>query len=140
MKSINKIWKTVFSLSLALLLIGAIGGFNAKSAQASDKVVWMQSIYKDNGNVNVIFKVDVSNQLYTEANAGYIYVKDVDTDSVTRYTAQKISSENGEDTYKAVYTPDEGQNTKIKISVLIPSSTGHPYEYYDDNDGNWYQA
>ena len=100
----------------------------------------MQSIYKDNGNVNVIFKVDVSNQLYTEANAGYIYVKDVDTDSVTRYTAQKISSENGEDTYKAVYTPDEGQNTKIKISVLIPSSTGHPYEYYDDNDGNWYQA
>ena len=140
MKNINKIWKTIFSLSLALLLIGTIGGFNAKSAQASDKVVWMQSIYKDNGNVNVIFKVDVSNQFYTGANAGYIYIKDMSNGSVTRYTAEKINSENGVDTYKAVYTLKEGQDIRIKISALIPSSTGHPYEYYDDNNGNWYQA
>lgn len=99
----------------------------------------MQTIYKDNGVVTVLFKIDVSSQYYTDANVGYIVVKDADTGITTEYRAKKIASENGEDTYLVTYRPADGQRTLIKICALIPSITGHQQLHYDENGGHWYQ-
>lgn len=101
--------------------------------------IWMQTVYKENGVVTALFKVDVSTQSNSESNVGYIYVKDMNTENITKYNAEKIHSENGEDTYRATYRPEEGQNTKIKMAVMVTSENGEKEEYSDINNGYWYQ-
>lgn len=104
------------------------------------RYVWMQTVYKENGQVIALFKVDLSRQSNPGSNRGYIYVKDMESGNVTKYDAEKIHSENNEDTYKAVYTPEKGQKTRIKMAVMIASETGEEKEYEDTNNGYWYQA
>ena len=100
----------------------------------------MQTVYKENGVVIALFKVNTNRQANTSSNMGYIYAKDIATGNVTKYNAEKIHSENGEDTYKATYKPEEGQQTRIKMAIMIPSESGEEKEYYDTNNGYWYQA
>lgn len=100
----------------------------------------MQTVYKENGVVIALFKVNTSRQVNPSSNIGYIYAKDIATGNVTKYNAEKIHSENGEDTYKATYTPEDGQQTRIKMAIMIPSESGEEKEYYDTNNGYWYQA
>lgn len=104
------------------------------------RVVWMQTVFKENGVVNALFKVDRSRQTNPDSNVGYIYVKDMKTNDVKKYNAEKINCENNIDTYKATYTPENGQETRIEMAVMIPSETGEEKEYVDTNGGYWYQA
>lgn len=104
------------------------------------RIIWMQTVYKENGVVHVLFKVDRSRQANPDSNVGYIYVKDVNTNDIKKYNAEKINCENNIDTYKVEYAPQNGQETRIEMAVTISDENGEKKEYADTNGGYWYQA
>ena len=143
----NNVLKKVI-LGVALCgCFGTVGGTVLPSlkpieAKAYSKYVKMQSIYHENNNtVTVLFKADESDRGSFDLNTAYIHVKNEDTGVVTRYQAQRQSTdEKGESLYKATFNHAEGEHIKIEIEFVTVSNTGHQQSLFDNNGGHWYQC
>lgn len=146
---INKMIKKVstFALLLAVFSTMFLLGGNAITVKADTQIVSMQNIYHDtNDNVNVLFNVDES-QLYDYRVYGVVYgtcgkiiVKDVATGKLTEYNAEKMQEGNGSAQFKSVFRHNPGQKVLIELKFSAPSITGHLQDYYNNNNGHWYQC
>lgn len=132
----------------AILAVGLniVAGFAIPSfaveAKAYSQYVRMQSIYhEDENNVTVLFKADESDLGSVNLNKAYIYVRNEETGEITRYEAERQSTdENYESLFKANFSHDVGKYIKIKIEFITVSNTGHQQSIFDDNGGHWYQC
>lgn len=138
----NLLSKRLKSLAAIILIAFSILSFGCpvKASAAEQKTVWMQTVYKENNTIVAYFKVN-HGSYNIDFTWGYIIVKDVNTGKITEVPAEKISVDDNYDIlFKATYTPKDDENVRIKFWAMFPSMTGHLYDYYDDNNGYWYQA